>query len=570
MSGINTGLEIGKRALLSQQTALNVTAHNIANVSTPGFSRQRPVLEPTPSLNSFGQQVGTGVTVAMIERIYDRFVTAQISSQVQGKGKWDAETNILDQVDAVFNETSGSGLNQALNDFWNAWRAVATNPVGTAERSALVAKTTTLTQNFRDLDSGLSKLQTDLNTMVRTTVQELNLLTQQIAGLNLTIKQLEAGGQAANDARDQRQVLVDKLAEQLPVQVFEQSDGQVVMQLPGGNLLVSGSSYRQLSTTLSGTSEIVQWVDSNGTAVNVTSQLTQGKLGGWIEARDTLLANYRSKLNTLAAGLIKEVNRLHSDGIGLTSFTSLTSTYPVSSTTAPLSSGASLPFGSDIVDGSFQVFVYNSSGTVTSSGTVPITAATTSLTNVQTSLAAISGLTATLNADGTLTISGSAGNTFAFRNDTSNVLMALGLNTLFTGKEARDIAVNAVVSQTPDRLATAQVEASGTFAVGDNRNALAIVGVQTTSFTLSGTSSTLDDFYATLLGQVGIDAQRAERELTRTQAMLDQLTNRREAISGVSLDEEMTNLVKFQQAYAAAAKIISVMDEMMRTVIEMV
>ncbi|MBI3329623.1 MAG: flagellar hook-associated protein FlgK, partial [Nitrospinae bacterium] len=263
---------------------------------------------------------------------------------------------------------------------------------------------------------------------------------------------------------------------------------------------------------------------------------------------------------------------VHSHGIGLTPFASLTSTYAVSNTSAALSSDAvDLPFGGDIVDGSFQVFVYDRAGTVIGSGTVAIEAGTTSLTGVQAALSAIPGITASLDATrGTLTISGVGDNTFAFRADTSHVLMALGLNTLFTGKGAADIAVNPVVEHRPDLLAAAQLESSGAFAVGDNRNALAVTALQTARLPVGETISTLDDFYTTLLGHVGIDAQQAEQELAQQQAMLDQLTNRRDAISGVSLDEEMTNLIKFQQAYDAAAKLISVADEMLRTVIELV
>ncbi|MBI3330021.1 MAG: flagellar hook-associated protein FlgK [Nitrospinae bacterium] len=571
MPNIQNILEVGKRALVSQQEAINVTGHNIANVNTPGFSRQRPVFVPTPSLDSPAGQVGTGVKTAMIERVFDRFVAAQISAQIQVKGKAEAKKDTLDQVDSILNEASGPGLNQALSDFWNAWRDVTTDPFGPAERSALVAKTTILTQTFRDLDSRLATLQTDLNTLISSKIQKVNLLAEQIAGLNLTIKQQEVGGQPANDLRDQQRVLVDELADLLPVQIFEQPDGQVIMQV-AGHPLVDGLSTLQLTTSLVSGSLRVQWLDRAGTPADITDQLSQSKMGGWIAARDTLLADYRGRLNTLAAGLIEAVNRVHSNGIGLTPFSSLTSTYPVSSTSAALSSTtAALPFGGDIVDGSFKVFAYDKSGAVIGSGTVAITKATTSLADVQTALSAIPGITASIDTtQGTLTISGVGSNTFAFAADTSNVLMALGLNTLFTGKEARDIAVNPVVGQSPDRLATAKVEASGVFAKGDNRSALAVTALQRTSLPLGGTTSTLDDFYGALVGQVGIDGQRAERELMQQQSLVEQLTNRRDTISGVSLDEEMTNLIKFQHAYGAAAKLVSLVDEMLRTVIGMV
>jgi flagellar hook-associated protein 1 len=137
MAGLNVALEVGKRALFSQQTAVNVTGHNIANVNTPGFSRQRAALVPGNSIDSPTGRLGTGVQVAMVERIYDRYLAAQISAQVQGKGKAETEKLILEQVESIFNETSGQGLHQALNDFWNAWSTLSINPTGAAERSGL-------------------------------------------------------------------------------------------------------------------------------------------------------------------------------------------------------------------------------------------------------------------------------------------------------------------------------------------------------------------------------------------------------------------------------------------------
>jgi flagellar hook-associated protein 1 FlgK len=198
---------------------------------------------------------------------------------------------------------------------------------------------------------------------------------------------------------------------------------------------------------------------------DVTNQLSQGKLGGLIKARDSLLAGYWKQLDTMAAGLITAVNSLHTAGVDLN--------------------------GADRLP-------------------------------------------------------------------------------LFTGSSAGDITVNATIQQDPNKLAAAQREADYTYAVGDNRNALAIAALQTTPVTLGDTSRTLDEYYGQLIGQVGTDAQRAEQEVAYQGAILEQLNNRRDAISGVSIDEEMTNLIKFQQAYSATARLITRVDEMMRTILEMV
>jgi len=300
---------------------------------------------------------------------------------------------------------------------------------------------------------------------MRGLVDRANSLTKEIAGLNLAIQQVEVGGQQpANDLRDRQQVLVDQLSELLPVQVFSQADGQIGLQLPNGKPLISGTSTWQLTANASGGSVQIQWVDASGAPVDITAQLSQGKLGGFIHARDTLLTDYRNKLDTLAAGLINAVNSVHRAGVGLTSATDL---------------------------------------------------------------------------------------------------------PLFMGSTAGDITINPTIQQNSDHLAAAVLESDGTYAVGDNRNALAIAALQTTPLNLGGTWRTLDEYHGMLLGQVGTDAQQAEQGLAYQEAMLTQLTNRRDSISGISIDEEMTNLIKFQQAYSAAARLITRVDEMLRTVIEM-
>jgi flagellar hook-associated protein 1 FlgK len=280
--------------------------------------------------------------------------------------------------------------------------------------------------------------------------------------------------------------------------------------------VVNVSSAWDLATVQSGTSVPVQWLNHNKTPVDITDQLSAGKLGGLIEARDTFLTNYRGQLDTLAAGLIKAVNSLQSNGIGLTPFASQTGTNAVSDPSTSLaSSAAALPFGSNILNGSSQVFVYDSTRALPDSGTVAIDRASMSLANVVTALSAIPGITARIDSTkGILAVSGTGGHIFAFASDTSNVLGTLGLNTLFTGSGARDIAVNALVQQKLDYLATAQPVPNGTYAVGDNSHALAIAALQTTLINLAGTSPTIDDFYHNLVGQIGSDARRAEQGAT--------------------------------------------------------
>jgi flagellar hook-associated protein 1 FlgK len=395
-------------------------------------------------------------------------------------------------------------------------------------------------------------------------------LTQQIAELNEKINQIESRGEQAHDFRDQRQNLVQDLSYWLNITAFENADGKVSILTSSGQPLVEELSSWTL-TTETGSSGFydVKWVDNNGNKTDITSAITSGKLGALIEMRDTGIPDLLNQLNTLASGLIKEVNKTHSQGVGLSTFSSLTSDYAVADATEELATvDSGLPFYSEVTNGTFKVWVYDNTGAVVTSADITIDG-TTTLNGLQTALDAVNGISAAVNTDNTLTITGDGSNTFAFASDTSNVLTALGLNTFFTGQNATDIGLNTVIEGDVNKIATGLITAAGDYSSGDNQNALAIAGMQDELKMSSGTA-TFGQYYANLVGYIGSKSQEADKNRGHQEFIVNHLSNYRDSISGVSLDEEMTNLILYQQAYDAAAKLITVADELYQTLLQMV
>lgn len=460
MSNIIGLLDIGSRALLAHQKAISITGHNIANVNTPGYSRQRVNLSTSPGMTSMPGQMGTGVRASDIQRIYDQFLGSQINTESYNQGKWEAQKSSLERVEIIFDETTGFGLNQAMGDFFNALQDLSNNPAGHTERQVLLAKSEIMTETFNKISSDLNQLQNDLDSNIEGTVIEINTIAGEISDLNFKIGDIEKSGQNANDLRDKRDLYLKELSSMIDISSFEGNDGQVTVSVGSGTPLVQPPYAFSLSTATNASGhENVLWVNRDGSTVDITNDISGGKLKGWIDVRDVTIENYKTSLDNLASSMITEVNNLHTGGFDLNS--------------------------------------------------------------------------------------------------------VAGVN-FFTGSLASDISVNPVIAGDVNLIA-----ASGTGAPGDNSNAIAIANLQN-SLLMSGGTSTYDDFYNSLVSDVGIAVRSAQVNYDHQTAMVSSLDNYRESIAGVSLDEEMVNLVKFQHAYDAAAKLISAVDEMMDTVMNMV
>jgi flagellar hook-associated protein 1 FlgK len=457
MSNIFGLMNVAQSALYTQQKAIDVTGNNIANVNTPGYTRQRLNFVQKQPMISGTQLLGTGVTSEKgIQRFYDQFVSGQLNSQNQDLGRWEAQEDALQKIELMFDEATGFGLSNAMSEYWNAWQDVANQPAGVVERTSLVSAGQYMADTFNQMSESLATLSEDIDLHVDSIVDGINTMAEQIAELNNKITQQEINGHNANTLRDERDQLVFNLSELIDVQSFENGDGQLSVMVGNGKPLVEGTSTWSLSTADNAGVQNVLWQDSSGATTDITTQIDSGELKGWIESRDVMLTDYASRLDALASTMISEVNALHSTGTTLDS--------------------------------------------VTTTGV-----------------------------------------------------------DFFNGSDAGTIAVNTTIVANTDLIAAA---AAGGALPGDNTNAISIVNLQNDSTLMAG-NSTFDGFYNALVGNIGADVQAAGINRDHQTTMVHSLENYRQEISGVSLDEEMVNLIQFQHAYNAAAKMINAADEML-------
>jgi flagellar hook-associated protein 1 FlgK len=584
--GLATVLSIAKDALAAQQYGIQVGGHNIANVNTPGYSKQSPVLEARGPVPLSGLLFGMGVDTTQVMRASDQLIENRLMQQKSSLSSFEEMDSYMLVLEGLFNESSGNSLSNLIGEFWNLWHDIANYPSSASERIALYEHSVMVSEQFNGLDANLFQLDTDLTNAVAAGIGRVNEITAEIANLNNEIAQLEVFA-PANDLRDKRNMLASELAEYIEMKIFEQSNGSFTIASAKGVILVDGIESYDLNFNGSA----VEWQSSGGNAVDITDYISNGKLGGFLNMRDEIVGKYKQDLTELASEFIWAGNQQHSQGVGLTAFSSVTGTYDVSDTAEELGTADSgLDYYDKISDGTFNVWVYDSAGAVVGGApTVIIVDADpggTTLTSISADINAIANISASITTDNKLQIDAAGGFTFAFSDDTSNVLAALGINTFFTGTTAGGMGVNSVIGSDKDCIAAAQVDSDatssgyGTFATGDNTNALAITDLQYTSRDISEwtydrlngntegtTTATIEDYYHSLVGSLGIKASSISRGRAFDEVMVFQLNTMRESISSVSLDEEMTQLMKYQHAFAAAAKLITVSDEMLHTLI---
>lgn len=585
MSGIGMVLNIATTALNAQQYGLGVTAQNIANVNTEGYSRQNPVLVAKQPLMYGGLLLGRGVDTEQVSRSSDQLIENKLMQEKSNMSSSSEMEKYMQVLEGFFNENSGNSISTMVSDFWNRWYDISNNPSGSSERISLYEQSVLLSEQFNALRTDLTQIHKDLTGAVTSGIETINKITYEIAQVNGQIVSMEANN-IANDLRDQRNALVSELNEYLDVKAFEQSDGSLTILATRGCTLVQGNSSYDLE--MGGTNgDRIRWQNSSGSYVDITNYLTNGKLGGWLDMRDEIIAKNQLDLDALAKEFIWSVNQQHSQGVGLEGFSSVTGSCVVSDSAEELGTiDSGLDYYDKISDGTFNLWVYDPNGAVVGGFpiSIPIDADSggTTLSSLRIDIDAAANITASITLDGKLKIDADSGYTFAFSDDTSNVLAALGINTFFTGSSSGDMRVNDTIGLNKNFIAAAQVDSDGTMASGDNNNALTITNLQSTSMSISqwicdrihgntqgSVISTIEDYYHSMVGAIGIVSASVSRDRSFGEMMVNELSTIRDSISAVSLDEEMTNIIKYQHAYAAAAKLISVGDEMLSTLLEL-
>ena len=457
MSDLLSALQVGKRALLAQQFGMHVTGDNIANANTPGFSRRRLNLESI-NLRKFPYgTIGIGVNVESVQRLRERSYDTQIWLENSGLGRWQAEEKYLQQIETVFNDLNGSGLSDSFNEFWNAWLELSNHPQDMGVRSSLVEKTKILTSRFHLIDKQLTDFSTSIGDDIEKKVQQLNDYLEQIAAINRQLCSSQFD-QTSHGLKDNRDKLIDEISKLIDVSIVENEDGTVDLY-NNSLLLVSGQNAVTINVTeeSSGGALVTKLQFSSGSSLDVQN----GELLGLLNLRNTLIPAYKSKLNQLAANLVKEVNNLHQSFYAL---------------------------------------------------------------------------------------DGSTDNPF-FTSD--NVL-------------ASNIQIDASIEADLSKIA---ISSDGN--PGNNEGALALNGLKEKKL-LANNTQTIQEFYNELISDIGTQSWKVTYERENAETLVQSLENQRQSIMGVSLDEEMVNMIKYQNAFVAATRLIGTIDEMMKTVLQMI
>ncbi|MBN2297238.1 MAG: flagellar hook-associated protein FlgK [Deltaproteobacteria bacterium] len=586
MPGISGTLNIASWSLYSSQLALEVISHNIANANTPGYSRQSLQIESNTPINMGPGQIGTGVKATEVTRAYDDFINEQVTLKKSQYYYWEAQKNAMDEIETIFNESDGYGINQMMSEFWNAWSDLSNNPDGIPERESLLAKSENMVQLMGDMDYNLREYQRHLDTTIRGSVDQVNTIIGQIADLNKQISSVEIEGLInANDLRDRRESLMEELSTYLDISYYEEEQsGQVMVYILGGTPLVLGKDTYSLDTETNPATGLtnVLWQDSSGRTVDVTDKLEGGKIAGWIGVRDTDIQSYIDSMNTLAQELVWQVNSLHSEGVGLESATSMVGSVEVSGLGDDLSTDFMF---SDRLNagGSFDVVVYDDATGGATRSTITLAPGATTVGDLVTALDGLANLNAEIDADNHVHIYSDAGYSFAVNPDetaeSNHALAVLGINTFFSwteqvGIDGNDLTetleINSALVANSGLISAGYVDSDNAVAPGANEVALSIYSLQDqviTDFGGSSIDTTIDSFYSSFIAGVGVDVQNADLNMKFNGTLLDQYIQRKESVTGVNLDEEMAQLLKYQHLYQAAAKLITIADEMMQALL---
>lgn len=326
MPTISSGISIALQAILTHSQALEITEHNIANASTPGYRRQSALLSAATPSSIVGSdhglgagQRGGGVAIEKIQRFNLEFFDGRYRAVNAETNNWGAQKEILSQLEPMLAETTEDGVLPKLDQFWAGWQALSTDPANTSLRTMLIDDAGSLANALNRRATQITQLRADQNLVVTSQVDEVNSLASQVAQLNGEISRVLSVGEQPNDLMDKRDLALDKLAELTGSVSFGQKNGEVLVSL-GGHALVVGHETLKLHTqqnTVDTSVVDVYWEDNQKLAP------TSGKIKGTLEVRDQVLTNQLSGLNTLATNLKTQVNDIHKTGFGLNNATNL-------------------------------------------------------------------------------------------------------------------------------------------------------------------------------------------------------------------------------------------------------
>ena len=587
------GLNTVVRGLAAQQVSLDTVGHNVSNANTDGYSRQNVSLVTTRSQSVYGvngeNQIGTGVNIESITRARNTFIDRQMWKEASSLGYGQTAVDTLGRIEGIFQEPSENGLQTTMNKFWSAWQTLATNSSDEGIRATVRQRGVEMVDAIQHATQQLTDMVSDTNTVVDIKVNKVNQLSSEVYALNRQIVVIEAGGiDHANDLRDRRDALVDEMTTIINVNVTEDKYGNYNIQ-SSGVPLVDGVGYRNLATV--STNDLDYGYEIKNVVMQGSTQtltFTSGELRGLLEMRDSVSATnsydgikgYLKKLDKASEFLLTDFNNIHKAGLGTDNSTG-TNFFG----DAVTDYNAFTPSASTM--GWIAELKVNSALFNTTDGLSKI-AAKTAINNLSIEQSNAAGGVATVNSTytGTTPLNYQvkignnppvAGDIVAGAVQNVRVSQDNGATWVAVGPTLPLTVPNTFTLPSPSGVVNVRIAVDGhnalndiyTFSVnqgnasGDNAvniaNSLKIDNPLST--TLSGSS--LDSFYNSLIGALGVQTQSAKSLTENQETLVNQIENWRQSVSGVNVDEEMSNMIRFQKGYAAAARVLTSMDEML-------
>lgn len=619
MQSTFSGIEIGKRSLVAHNQGLVTTGHNLGNASTEGYSRQRVQMESfdplyAPGLNreETPGQIGQGVSVARIERVKDMMLEGRIVSESNQNGYWTTRDNYVLMLEQVYNEPTEVSSRTLMDKFWDSWQELSVNPDESAARQAVVERGQAFVDSVRNKYGRLKETRDMINADIKTTVGQVNALSKEVAKLNEEIVKVKAMGDNPNDLMDRRDLMVNKLSKLVNVTIDDRDPDEFMVHT-NGQVLVQGKIARGFELVTDKDNEGYEKVIWNETKDD--AHFTGGSLGALIELRDSDVREEIQRLDELSLNFTDLVNETHRAGFGsngstgLDFFTNFSSVNNITGNYDRNGDGAfdstylhrfsgtnslvqenlvglagtmtfSSPEGnvevnykaSDTV-GDVVERINNSGAEVTARldrlGRLELRASAALKTenpdfvlrHVEDSGAFLTGYA------GVLKESGEAG---AYDFATSDAVNKLNANSSYAlaplAHPSGWFNVNAEIKRDLTSLAAGFGENGRKANSGDGSAALAISSLRNNPV-MVGNLRTFDDHFADAVARIGLKGETAGRALETSERVLKDLTTARESISGVNIDEELSQMIKFQHGYAAAARFISNFNEMLDTII---
>ncbi|WP_457592806.1 flagellar hook-associated protein FlgK [Hydrogenimonas sp.] len=610
MASIFNSLNIGYSGLKTSQIAIDTTGHNIANAQNPDYTRQRVVIAPNDPLNTTPGDIGLGAKITEIVRIHDEFVYKRLKSSSQNNEYTGFRRDVMNEVSTFFPEIDKNGIYNGLSNFFDAWSNFSKNSDDSSLKIDLAQQTKTFAATVRDTRDQLQKIQESLDEQLKTAVNEINRIGKDIAEINVRINTHETGGGNANDLRDQRDKLELALSKLIDTAVSKgslRSDTTVDSHLVestdqyhlsiGGSSFVDGPTFHPLVLDKAGEGaqfSNIYYQRQDYVNFDITNYINGGKVGAILSLRG---GDYSEALGKFMNGDIQQViDKLDSFASSL--ITNVNNLYASHATNAMLSDrkvdtnllieNSELPINTQ---SGFKVKIYDTNGSVVAERSVDLSGMTfqdvadrINDPNVDDNGDNTIGndvddfLLAGFDSQGHMSLTLKAGMEnqgyrFAIEeSDPDNPSLfagAMGLERFFDGKDAKSLELSRYLDENPTRIA-----GNGPPIAGDNSVANKMVQLQfdKVDFYINGTNEpyskdTLSGFFRMSATEVAEKTAAAHTSAETSESLLNAVVDEFDSISKVDLDEELTNLMKYQTGYGASAKVITTIDQMIQTLL---